>query len=285
VHSNTQQNGGTVQSPDASDTLRDPFPSLRDIAGSLIFYLGIPIATLYPTEAGIFMVQIMSFYGHSYWTAAYAVSLVPSSVMVIWAVNDLLINVFEGIVGILPVILLTAVWTAKGWHVVWGAGWRNTPLRRLAVLSILVIYIGGALLLATLGVLAPRLDILVRMRTAIASIIWVLGAIASGYIIGTDFRKSRRGEVKLATRVHARRWLARGVLFAYLFNACLLIGYLGTTSAPALPKVDFDEDKRRDGLLLGLSDGYWHILDNEGNIVAIPTDRVRAVTVRHPDFK
>jgi hypothetical protein len=281
-HSNTEQNGGSVQSPDAHDTSTDTFPRLREIAGSLIFYLGIPAATLYPMEAAIFLLQLMSYYGHSYWTAAYSVSLIASSTMVTWAVYDLLFVVALGIACIIPALILTSVWVAKGRSVVWGTSWRKTPRRRLAALLIVTIYTGGVLLFVVAGGYSQLMDNRLGMWTAIVGVFWILGAIASGYILGTDFRKSRRGEGQSATRVPTRRWLAKGALFTYLFNACLLISYLGATTEPGLPAVDFDEDNRADGHLLGLSDGYWHFLDTEGNIVAVPTDQVGSVTLRYP---
>jgi hypothetical protein len=282
VHSNTEQNGGSVQSPDAHDTSTDTFPKLREIAGSLIFYLGIPAATLYPMEAAIFLLQLMSYHGHSYGTAAYSVSLMASSTMVTWAFYDLLFVVPLAIACILPALILTSVWVAKGRSVVWGTGWRKTPRRRLTVLLIVTIYTGGILAFVIAGAYSQWMDYRLGMWTATVGVFWILGAIASGYMLGTDFRKSRRGEGQSATRVPTRRWLAKGALFTYLFNACLIIAYLGTTTGPALPAVDFDEDARADGQLLGLSDGYWHFLDTEGNIVAAPTDQVRSVTLRYP---
>jgi len=80
---------------------------------------------------------------------------------------------------------------------------------------------------------------------------------------------------------HARVWLLRGALYAYLFYALLFIGLTGT-QAPALPSADLDEDGRGDGLLLGLSGGYWHCVDREGNIVAVTLDQVGILKLHTP---
>jgi len=57
----------------------------------------------------------------------------------------------------------------------------------------------------------------------------------------------------------------------------MLISFAGLTRPPNLPVVTYGVEGQEEGLLLGHSDGYWHMLDEAGTIQAISNDEADTV--------
>ena len=78
------------------------------------------------------------------------------------------------------------------------------------------------------------------------------------------------------------RWALRGLLAAYAANIIFALGYFGIMR-PFLPDVEYGTtENRSEGQLLGVTPGYWHILDEKGDVESIPNDEVATVVVVEP---
>jgi hypothetical protein len=71
-----------------------------------------------------------------------------------------------------------------------------------------------------------------------------------------------------------RNWKANAV--GYTFAILAGISLTGTLS-PSLPLVEFASAAQEEGQLLGRTDGYWYVFDQQGTLVAVPDDEAGGV--------
>jgi hypothetical protein len=102
-----------------------------------------------------------------------------------------------------------------------------------------------------------------------------------------NFREAFRTEVKRRYRTHAR--YALGWSLGLFFTAFLLgLSAIIVFNEPPLPTVDITKDSAAQnknspseihGVLLVHTEGVWHVLEKQGELIAIPDDEVKTVRV------
>jgi hypothetical protein len=108
------------------------------------------------------------------------------------------------------------------------------------------------------------------------------GGALAGYLLAKDRHRSKRMRDRQETPSHSHsfhRWALRGLLVAYAANIIFALGYFGIMR-PFLPNVEYGPvGHRSEGQLLGFTPGYWHILDDKGDVVSVPSNDVATVVV------
>lgn len=277
----------------------NPHPlSFKDAAGAFALYVAIPSATLYPLGAKLLWLQLINGYDFGSIAAWHAVSQV-SQTLTVAAGERVLLAPTLGLL-LIPLILtflLTFLYYRE--MEIGGRVWRierTLFFRSLAVLLItLVLYFNAEVVLDWK---LPVLDFLLPSRhpldsgnqflpsfTVCEALVFVAtgGGALAGYLLAKDQHRSKQSSVQQGTPHRTWRWAARGALVAYIANIILALGSLG--SQPLfLPDVEYSAEKedasvRERGKLLGLSPGYWNILNQEGDIVAVPHAEAQQVTL------
>jgi hypothetical protein len=265
----------------ASGTEQPPVhpSSARAVAELVIFYLGIPALTLYPFGITLFWLQIMYNYSEGNESAGYAVSLIPRTTVILEATFDLTQQASLFLLFGAPVALFFSLVFTRGWSFVWGTGWRRNPIRRLLFLLVSTAYGLWIFALLLAFIFALIMGDVINITTAAALLLSIPGSVLGGYVVGKDYRNSKRSKEQGGPIIPARRWLLRGLALWYASAVVILWIFAGLGQAPDLPAVKVGGDKEIEGLLLGVNGGHWHILDQEGRILAVPVDQIGTVTI------
>lgn len=277
----------------------NPHPlSFKDAAGAFALYVAIPSATLYPLGAKLLWLQLITWHGLGYIAAWYAVSQVSQTLTV--AAGERILFAPTLALLLIPLVLtflLTFLYYRE--MEIGGRMWRIERTLFFKILAVLLITLG--LYFNAEFVLdwkLPVLDFLLPDRhpldsghqflpsfTVCETLVFVAtgGGALAGYFLARDQHRSKQSSVQKGTPHRTWRWAARGALVAYVANIVLAFGYLG--SQPVfLPDVEYGAEKedasgREQGKLLGLSPGYWNILTQEGNVIAVPHADAQQLTL------
>ena len=256
---------------------------LRDLVERVIFYVGVPAVTLYPVGALFYCLQLVTHYEMDLTSSWHTVLVIPRELVLVETLSLLA----EGIAGLLPFMVvyvgLSFLLFTLGLRRAWGTGWRAEPGRRLfSLLGLLVaLSVTAYVAVDALVLVAPGNDWQARAK-GLYHLLLIFGVVLAGYLIARDRQGNRRSPDPAVAPLFVRRWFLRGTLAAYV-SAILGLFIVGTALPLQLPEVHFGEDSPREGGLL-LADpsgacGYWQYIDEEGRVVALPSEEVTDVVL------
>lgn len=293
------ENAKETRALDKEISPTDPMISIRDIAGAFLFYVGIPAIALYPVGAVLLWLQINNTYHHGFIASWYAVALIPQTLVAALGASVVLapFTLVFLLVPLLLTFLLTFFYYAE--MRVGGVLWRierHAFVRYLAVMLVALYVVFQALIFfnVTAGLSPwheiepsnPETGVVGFLTRQVPFLVATGGGALAGYLLAKDRHRSKRMKAQPETSSHPHRfhrWALRGLLVAYAANIIFALGYFGIMR-PFLPDVEYGSgEQRSEGQLLGVTPGYWHVLDEKGNVTSIPNDDVAKVVVLEPD--
>src|SRR5919199_242815 len=268
----------------------DHMVSVRDVAGSFLLYVGIPAIALYPVGAVVLWLQINNTYHHGFVASWYAVALVTQTLVAALGAS-ILLTPFTLVFLLVPLFLtflLTFFYYAE--MQIGGIFWRierHVFVRALVIMLVGVYVVFQALIFfnvtaellpwSEVGTSNPRTGVAGFLMRQVPFLAATGGGALAGYLLAKDRHRSKRMKAQPETSSHPHgfhRWALRGLLVAYAANIIFALGYFGIMR-PFLPDVEYGSGEQpREGQLLGVTPGYWHILDEKGNVTSIPNDDV-----------
>jgi hypothetical protein len=286
---------------------------IRDLLETIIFYVGLPLATLYPLGALFYWIQLRRDFEINSQAAWQGVVLIPEQFVVSQFSWQLVFG--RETTTFLPVILIAvsvAILIALKESRNLSERLRAHSILRTVVLLLIVVLLAvlaSNLLLAVYTFLlefdliarfvdrtyvSPNpLSLFARLANVGFVTLNIAGGVLTGVLIAKDYQKHK--DSKISSREHLsslteRRWMLRGFIVAYAGSAFFaLVGAL-LVQHPYLSCVDFHQVKQLEtnslkGYLLAdpsSVSGYWHILvtDSSGTrIEAIPSEWATEVTI------
>ena len=288
-----------ARDPDKEVSHPDSMISVRDVAGAFLFYIGIPAIALYPVGAVLLWLQINNAYHHGFVASWYAVALVPQTLVATLGASVVLapFTLVFLLVPLLLTFLLTSFYYAE--MQVSGVFWRierHAFVRALAVMLIAIYVVFQALVSFNITaellpwgqveISNPKTGVVGFLTRQTPFLVATGGGALAGYLLAKDRHRSKRMRDQQETPSHSHsfhRWALRGLLAAYAANIIFALGYFGIMR-PFLPNVEYGPvGHRSEGQLLGFTPGYWHILDDKGDVVSVPSNDVATVVVLESD--
>jgi hypothetical protein len=285
--------------------------NLRDLLEVLLFYIALPITTLYPMAVLFYWAQIRTSYDTDFEASWHAALLIPKNFAVVEIVKDLTLGASSTLL-IVYIVALTVFFLEKEGEET-SLERHNRTLSKLPkrdhVRDIVRVLAPFLAVCAAIGISAyivvfanfPFTDNIVgEWRRSVADE-WVDGvraslrllSVAVGWVVGfltarlyersRHYARDQDTFDKSRGPLIVRRWLLPGALVAYGASVILTITW-GLFLHPQLPKVVFvgADSNIESGLLLGdpsVAGGYWDILDADGHVVAIPSGQATYVKV------
>ena len=292
-------NSKRIRELDKEISPTDHMVSVRDVAGSFLFYVGIPAIALYPVGAAVLWLQINNTYHHGFVASWYAVALVTQTLVAALGAS-ILLTPFTLVFLLVPLFLtflLTFFYYAE--MQIGGIFWRierHVFVRALVIMLVGVYVVFQALIFfnvtaellpwSEVGTSNPRTGVVGFLMRQVPFLAATGGGALAGYLLAKDRHRSKLMQASSEFPHHSHgfhKWALRGLLVAYAANIIFAFGYFGIMR-PFLPEVEYGPaEQRSEGQLLGVTPGYWHILDEHGNVASIPNDNVATVVVLEPD--
>lgn len=237
-----------------------PKESVTTITQTVLAFVGVVIILVYPIGFASFWIQLWRYYDLDLSTALYAASTVPSTVLAGNLVNILKSLVLSGGIA-LTVFMFTPSYYMQ---------FRSALSRKERV----IIFVGlvGLFLLLALEALSWGFIFTIR---SLSDVLWY--ALFLVFAFGGGMLGGYLGY--LALRERSSWGLIRAQALVYLaavVGALVLSGL----QIPALPTVEFNSEGHKEGEILSLlshSDGYWYVIDRQGNLSAVPGDGTGSV--------
>jgi hypothetical protein len=297
----TQESGNLKERGVLSEEVppTDHMASARDVAGAFLFYVGVPAIALYPVGAALLWLQINNTYHHGFVATWHAVALIPQTLVAALGAS-VVVAPFTLVFLLIPLLLtflLTFFYYAE--MRIGGVYWRierHAFVRGLSVMLV-VIYIGFQALVffnvtaemlsgqQAAGASNPETGVVGFLTRQVPFLVATGGGALAGYLLAKDRHRSKRMQARPESRHHSHgfhRWAFRGLLVAYAANIVFALGYFGIMR-PFLPEVEYGSvENRGEGQLLGITPGYWHLLNQKGDVVSIPNDDAATVVVLEP---
>jgi hypothetical protein len=264
-----------------------------------LFYVGIPAIALYPVGAVVLWLQINNTYHHGFVPSWYAVALVTQTLVAALGASVVLtpFSLIFLLVPLLLTFLLTFFYYAE--MRIGGVFWRiekHVFVRALVTMLVVIYVVFQALLFfnvtaellpwSAVGTSNPRTGVVGFLTRQVPFLAATGGGALAGYLLAKDRHRSKLMQARSGFPHHSHgfhRWALRGLLVAYAANIIFAFGYFGIMR-PFLPEVEYGPaENRSEGQLLGVTPGYWHILDENGDVASIPNDNVATVVVLDPD--
>jgi hypothetical protein len=276
----------------------DHMVSVRDVAGSFLFYVGIPAIALYPVGAVVLWLQINNTYHHGFVASWYAVALVTQTLVAALGASVVLtpFTLAFLLVPLLLTFLLTFFYYAE--MRIGGVFWRiekHVFVRALAIMLVVIYVVFQALLFlnvtaellpwSEVQISNPKTGVVGFLTRQVPFLAATGGGALAGYLLAKDRHRSKLMQLQSRSSHPSHgfhRWALRGLLVAYAANIIFAFGYFGIMR-PFLPEVEYGPaEHRSEGQLLGVTPGYWHILNENGDVASIPNDNVATVVVLEP---
>ena len=273
----------------------DSMISVRDVAGAFLFYVGIPAIALYPVGAVLLWLQINNTYHHGFVSTWYAVALIPQTLVAALGASVVLapFTLVFLLVPLFLTFLLTFFYYAE--MQIGGVFWRierHAFVRGLVVMLVAIYIVFQALVFfnvtaellpwSQVGTPNPETGVVGFLTRQVPFLVATGGGALAGYLLAKDRHRSKRMQTRPESSSHPHgfhRWALRGLLVAYAANIIFALGYFGIMR-PFLPDVEYGTtENRSEGQLLGVTPGYWHILDENGDVESVPNDDVATVVV------
>src|SRR5215212_7288320 len=250
----------------------DHMVSVRDIAGSFLFYVGVPAIALYPVGAVVLWLQINNTYHHGFVPSWYAVALVTQTLVAALGASVVLtpFSLVFLLVPLLLTFLLTFFYYAE--MRIGGVFWRiekHVFVRALVTMLVVIYVVFQALLFfnvtaellpwSEVGPSNPRTGVVGFLTRQVPFLAATGGGALAGYLLAKDRHRSKLMQARSGFPHHSHgfhKWALRGLLVAYAANIIFAFGYFGIMR-PFLPEVEYGPvEQRSEGQLLGVTPGY-----------------------------